>query len=107
MKQFQLDDGQQIFLATVVLCEPVYAFGSGLGFTDCLHVYVVAQNKEAAEELAANHLNTDRIKVKYVQGRLAIEQNPNHYTFPEKMVGLMPVADESTEHKLLSFLAPA
>ncbi|MDF4421572.1 hypothetical protein P3447_08105 [Vibrio parahaemolyticus] len=53
--KFELVTGKSLFLVTVCFYETAMRIGGGQGLSDTIHVYVVADSKADAEEMARKH----------------------------------------------------
>lgn len=86
--QYNLKPGFQIFFLTIWFEDTVYAFGSGLGFTDVIYSYAIAETEEQALSLAYEKYDQEQPKVRNISASCARNQNLNRYCFPENMVGV-------------------
>lgn len=88
----RVKDGFSIYFVDVQFHDTVYAFGSGLGFTDVVYHFALAQSPEKAQELIRKKLDSPEAPVKRVSASLASCQNLRRYVDPEKMAGYAAAA---------------
>ena len=86
--QYNLKPGFKIYFLTVWFEDKVYAFGSGLGFTDVIYSYAIAETEEQALSLAHEKYDQEQPKVRKISASCARNQYLNRYCFTENMVGV-------------------
>lgn len=86
--QYNLKPGFQIYFLTVWFEDTIYAFGSGLGFTDVIYSFAIAESEEQALSLAYKKYDQQQPKVRSISASCAKSQHLKRYCFPENMVGV-------------------
>lgn len=86
--RYSLKSGFQIYFLTIVYEDKVYAFGSGLGFTDVIYGYAIAETEDQAIALAYKKYDLGSPKVRNISASCSHEQNLSGYYFPENMAGI-------------------
>lgn len=86
--RYTLKPGFQIYFLEVWYEDTVYAFGSGLGFTNVVYGYAIAETEAEAVSLANEKFDVGTPKVRKIRASIAVNQNLNRYCYPENMAGL-------------------
>lgn len=86
--QYTLKPGFQIYFLEIWFEDTVYAFGSGLGYTNVIYGYAIAETEDQALSMAYKKYNLGEPKVRKIRASSARNQNLNRYCFPENMAGL-------------------
>lgn len=77
-----------MFFCCAVL-EQTYVMGGGQGFTDYVHKFVEAEEKDAASDAYRDYLEKKGIRVRRVRASMAVKQDKTRYVFPEAILDAM------------------
>lgn len=82
-----LKDGFDIYFAYPSFVKPIYSFGTGIGFSNRLPVYVIETHIEATKKLLLDFYELEKNPINDVSLRLAVNQVVSTYAFPERIIG--------------------
>ena len=68
-----------VYFAHVFAEKTFHVIGGGIGFTDNLHLFVLAEDDDQAKKKLTIHFNKSEIKLKSIELRIAFNQNPDKY----------------------------
>lgn len=83
--KYQLKPGFEIFLNTIIFESKVIA--QGIGLTDTIHQYCIADSKARAEELARAEYNDKDLEVRIVDAFATTRATVNSLMNKDKVLG--------------------
>ena len=85
--KYQLKAGLSLFLVTTIFDQKVLVAGGGMGLTDTVHRYSIAESQDKAEDNVREHFEDQGINVSIVSGSVSTRATVNTMTFPEQVIG--------------------